>query len=53
MNDEELLQEQVVMTTSQSQIGQSVWVYRGSMWGKFLKVEAVGLLRLRLTSSTY
>ena len=35
MNDEELLQEQVVMTTSQSQIGQSVWVYRGSMWGKF------------------
>lgn len=32
MNNEELLQEQVVMTTSASQIGQTVWVYRGSMW---------------------
>lgn len=30
MNDEELLQEQVVMSTSAS-LGQSVWVYRGSM----------------------
>ena len=28
MNDEELLQEQVVMSTSSS-LGQSVWVYRG------------------------
>jgi len=32
MNDEELLQQQVVMTTQNSQIGQTVWVYRGSMW---------------------
>ncbi len=32
MNDEEVLQQQVVMTTSASQIGQTVWVYRGSMW---------------------
>jgi hypothetical protein len=31
MNDEELLQQQVVMSTSAS-LGQSVWVYRGSMW---------------------
>ena len=31
MNDEELLQQQVVMSTSSS-LGQSVWVYRGSMW---------------------
>jgi hypothetical protein len=31
MNDEELLQEQVVMSTSAS-LGQTVWVYRGSMW---------------------
>ena len=30
MNDEELLQQQVVMSTSAS-LGQSVWVYRGSM----------------------
>jgi hypothetical protein len=32
MNDEELLQQQVVMSTSNSQVGQTVWVYRGSMW---------------------
>jgi hypothetical protein len=32
MNDEELLQQQVIMTTQNSQIGQTVWVYRGSMW---------------------
>jgi hypothetical protein len=32
MNDEEVLQQQVVMTTAASQIGQTVWVYRGSMW---------------------
>ena len=32
MNDEELLQQQVVMSTSASQVGQTVWVYRGSMW---------------------
>jgi len=31
MNDEELLQQQVVMSTNAS-LGQSVWVYRGSMW---------------------
>ena len=31
MNDEELLQQQVVMSTSAS-LGQTVWVYRGSMW---------------------
>ena len=31
MNDEELLQQQVIMSTSAS-LGQSVWVYRGSMW---------------------
>ena len=24
--------QQVIMTTSKSQIGQTVWVYRGSMW---------------------
>lgn len=31
MNDEEVLQQQVVMSTSAS-LGQTVWVYRGSMW---------------------
>lgn len=31
-DDEELLQEQVVMSTNAS-LGQTVWVYRGSMWG--------------------
>lgn len=31
MNDEEVLQQQVVLSTSSS-LGQSVWVYRGSMW---------------------
>ena len=31
MNDEELLQQQVEMSTSAS-LGQTVWVYRGSMW---------------------
>ena len=31
MNDEELLQQQVVLSTSAS-LGQTVWVYRGSMW---------------------
>ena len=31
MNDEELLQQQVIMSTSAS-LGQTVWVYRGSMW---------------------
>jgi hypothetical protein len=32
MNDLELLSQQVVMSTSAAQPGQSVWVYRGSMW---------------------
>eukprot|EP00912_Choanoflagellata_sp_UC4_P000772 UC4_evm2s485 len=32
MNDEEVLQNQVVMSTKAS-LGQTVWVYRGSMWG--------------------
>jgi hypothetical protein len=35
MNDEELLQEQVVMSVNASQAmgtNQTVWVYRGSMW---------------------
>jgi hypothetical protein len=31
MNDEELLQQQVIMSTNAS-LGQTVWVYRGSMW---------------------
>lgn len=31
MQDEEFLQRQVEMSTSSS-LGQSVWVYRGSMW---------------------
>lgn len=31
MDDEELLQQQVVLSTSSS-LGQTVWVYRGSMW---------------------
>jgi len=31
MNDEEVLQQQVVLSTSSS-LGQTVWVYRGSMW---------------------
>ena len=31
MNDEELLQQQVELSTSSS-LGQTVWVYRGSMW---------------------
>lgn len=31
MTDEEYLQQQVVMSTSAS-LGQTVWVYRGSMW---------------------
>ena len=32
MRDEAVLQKQVVMSTSSS-LGQTVWVYRGSMWG--------------------
>lgn len=31
MNDEEVLQQQVVLSTNAS-LGQTVWVYRGSMW---------------------
>jgi len=31
MDDEEILQQQVIMSTSAS-LGQTVWVYRGSMW---------------------
>ena len=32
MRDEELLQQQVVLSTSAAPPGQTVWVYRGSMW---------------------
>jgi hypothetical protein len=32
MNDLELLTQQVVMSTSAAEPGQTVWVYRGSMW---------------------
>ncbi len=32
MNDLELLTQQVIMSTSAAQPGQTVWVYRGSMW---------------------
>ena len=31
MDDEAVLQKQVVMSTSAS-LGQTIWVYRGSMW---------------------
>lgn len=43
MNDEELLQEQVVMSTNAS-LGQTVWVYRGSMWGKYTASAEVATL---------
>lgn len=32
MNDETFLQKQIVMSTSASTLGQTVWTYRGSMW---------------------
>ena len=32
MNDEEVLQKQIELSTSHAEPGQTVWTYRGSMW---------------------
>jgi hypothetical protein len=42
MNDEELLQQQVEISTNAS-LGQTVWVYRGSMWGKSSEFNEVAV----------
>ena len=44
MNDEELLQQQVVLSTNAS-LGQKVWVYRGSMWAVSSWRRGLGVVR--------